>query len=255
MVRGTPTYAEKAASVLENLATEKSNAATIVAAGVESALLSLLDVTFQEGKVRRRDGTTLRNEEGYMLVGAASRLLRKVGKYEKLKLAPKFASLLTNILRSDVPLRVKDWVSACLLKLEQMSNGFGNEFQIGIPVDFEITVHDTIPWLVTEIGNDFSPTVRERAVMHLRQLMSQGSSAYSAVVINSGGVYPLVDLLREGTAEARAGALAVLYNLSMNEKNHSVILAAGAAPALVDLIRRGGLGWKLALYLLRALSS
>ncbi|KAL3688296.1 hypothetical protein R1sor_014605 [Riccia sorocarpa] len=253
MVRGTPTYAEKAASVLENLATEKSNAAAIVAAGVESALLSLLDVTFQEGKVTRRDGTTMLVEEGYMLVGAASRLLGKVGKYQKLKLAPKFASLLTNILRSDVPLRVKDWVSACLLKLERMSNGFGDEFQIGVPVDFEVTVHDTIPWLVTEIGNDFSPTVRERAVMHLRQLMSQGSSAYSAAIINAGGVYPLVDLLRKGTAEARAAALAVLYNLSMNEENHSVILAAGATPALVDLIRRGGLGWNLALYLLRAL--
>ncbi|KAL2630411.1 hypothetical protein R1flu_015097 [Riccia fluitans] len=253
MVSGSPTYAEKAASVLENLATEKSNATALVDAEVESALLSLLNVTFQEGKVIRHDGKALLNEEGYMLIVAASRLLEKLGKYQKLTLAPKFGALLINILRSDVPLRVKDWVSACLLKLEQLSNGFGDEFQLELPVDFEVTVHDTIPWLVTEMGKDFSPTVRERAAMHLRQLISQGSSGYLAAIANAGGVYPLVDLLKEGTAEARAAAIAILYNLSMNEENHSVILAAGASPSLVDLVRRGGPGWKLALYLLRAL--
>lgn len=204
------------------------------------------------GLVEMRDGKIISKEDGYMLIGAASRLLEKLARYEKVNTSI-FVPLFTNVLQSQAPLRVKDWVSACLLKLEQVSEGRG--YQIEVPLDLEVTIHDTIPWLVTEIGEDFSPTVRERAVMHLRHLMSQGRSTYAAAIANSGGIFPLVSLLKAGSSDARDAAIAILYNLSMNEDNHPAIMAAGAVPCLVELIRRGVPEWKLALYLLRALPS
>ena len=49
LATGTPLQAEKAAMVLENLAMERANADAMVDAGVESALLSRLDVVVQQG--------------------------------------------------------------------------------------------------------------------------------------------------------------------------------------------------------------
>ncbi|CAM6094598.1 unnamed protein product [Calypogeia fissa] len=252
VMNGSPGQAEGAICVLENIVTEGPNAKVIMEANVESALKFLLDVDFPEGLVEMRDGKGISKEDGYMLIGAAARLLEKLARYEMVNVSV-FAPLLTNVLQSEAPLKVKDWVSACLLKLEQVSKGRG--FKLEVPLDLEVTIHDTIPWLVTEIGEDFSPTVRERAVMHLRHLITQGMSTYAAAIANSGGILPLVNLLKVGSSDARDAAIAILYNLSMNEDNHPPIMAAGVVPCLVELIRSGVPEWKLALYLLRALPS
>jgi len=51
LAAGSLVQAEKAASVLENLANERENAEAMVKAGVQSALLSRLNVKVQEGIV------------------------------------------------------------------------------------------------------------------------------------------------------------------------------------------------------------
>lgn len=50
LATGSPLQAEKAASVLENLAKERENAEAVVKVGVEAALLSRLNVKVQEGR-------------------------------------------------------------------------------------------------------------------------------------------------------------------------------------------------------------
>lgn len=199
-----------------------------------------------------RAGKMISKEDSYMLIGAASRLLEKLARFERVKTS-RFAPLLANILQSQVPLRVKDWVSVCLLKLEQVGDDL--DYVLEVPMDLEVTIHDTIPWLITEMGEEFSPTVRERAVMHLRCLMSQGRSAYVVAVANKGGIVPLVNMLKVGSSDAKGASVAILYNLSMNKDNHPTMMASGVVPCLVELIRTRAPDWKLALYLLRTLPS
>lgn len=49
LASGTTSQAEKAAYVLENLATEEGNAEAMVTAGIEAALVSRFDLNFEDG--------------------------------------------------------------------------------------------------------------------------------------------------------------------------------------------------------------
>ena len=59
LATGSPLQAEKAAGVLENLATDRGNAEAMVKAEVEFALLSRLNVKLQEGIAFRLDIFTI----------------------------------------------------------------------------------------------------------------------------------------------------------------------------------------------------
>jgi len=190
------------------------------------------------------------------VVIAASKLLEGLVKHDTVVDAieiDQVASVLLNILQAPTsPAHVKDWVSPCLWRLQQRVTD-----KSSLPIGLEITIHDRIPRLVEEIGApNNSPAaldVQERAALELQELVSQGVGAYSAAIASSGGIFPLVNLLENSTPKARSAALAVLYNLGMDEENHVAMLAAGAVPALQRLVKRGRPDWKLALYLLRSL--
>nr|PNR35431.1 hypothetical protein PHYPA_023331 [Physcomitrium patens] len=244
LATGSPLQAEKAASVLENLAKERENAEAVVKVGVEAALLSRLNVKVQEGDVS--------NADSWMVIIAASKLLEGLVKHDtvvdKIDI-DQVAAVLLNILQASTsPSYVKNWVSPCLRRLQSRVTDKGS-----LPIGLEITIHGRIPELLEEIGETSELDVQEKAVLEMQDLVSEGVGAYSAAIASGGGIFPLVSLLENGTDMARSAALAVLYNLGMDEENHAAMLAAEAVPALQRLIKREVPDWKLALYLLRTL--
>ncbi|CAM6036739.1 unnamed protein product [Sphagnum compactum] len=246
LASGTPSQAKKAVDVLENLAMEEKNAEAMVIAGVESALINLFDINLMEEDEE--------NADLWATITSAAKLLERLVRVEKVARQLRclqFASALVKILESPIsPLDVKDWVCPCLLRLQSLTP---KSMILDAPLDMEIAVHDTIPRLVQEITDTPIPEVQERAVLQLRNLLSHGLGAYSAAVSNTGGIFPLVNLLETGTTDARAAAIAVLYNLGMDSENHPAMLAAKIIPCLKRLVKTGAPEWKLALYLLRAL--
>lgn len=250
---GTPSLKEKAARVMENLAVREQHAESIVHAGVEIPLKSLLEVML-EGKGDALDTQdVIEREMTWAAIAAASRLLNKLLVYEKVRASIDCRSLalpLASVLKSDIPLHVKDWVSACLLNLDRL---VGITTNVNIPIESEVTIHDKIPRLVDEIGTSLDPDVQERAVIQLHDLVSQGIEGYVAAISNAGGIFPLVELLDKGTPKAREASLSVLYNIGTNEENHPALIRAGAVTYLQRIIRSENPQWMLALYLLRVL--
>lgn len=195
----------------------------------------------------------IEKEDTWAAVAAASRLLNKLLMHEQIRAAIDcrgLSLLLAKVLKTDIPLHVKDWVSACLLNLDRL---VGVTTIVSIPIELEVIVHDTIPRLVNEIGTSFDPGVQERAAIQLHELVSHGVEEYVAAISNAGGIFPLVELLEKGTPKAREAALSVLYNLGTNEENHPALIRAGVVTSLQRMVRSEFPQWKLALYLLRAL--
>lgn len=158
-----------------------------------------------------------------------------------------FTTLLLQILKSDIPVHYKDWVAACLVKLNSISGPFEN------PITTEITLHETIPRLIEQIKNSFSTEAQEAAVVELNRIISEDVVGATQAVAVQGGIFPLVKLLEEGSDRAVEAGLAVLYNLSMDNENHPAILAAGATPILRRIVLSGRPQWMKALRLLRNL--
>ncbi|KAJ7543007.1 hypothetical protein O6H91_09G021900 [Diphasiastrum complanatum] len=249
MLRGSPSLKEKAASVLENLATKEAHALEIIRTGIDHVFKEVFEVNMDGVGDEIHDP---KNQDTWLAVSASSRLLEKLLRFPgtaKFLNIPYLVEVLKRILRAETPLHVKDWASACLLRL---SRNAISATEIQVPVDLEVTVHDIIPRLVEEI-RVLSAEVQERAVLQLRDLVTEGIQDYAAAVANSGGIFPLVQVLHKGTPTARAATVSILYSLSMNDENHPAILAAGAVPFLERVVRTEAVEWKLALYLLRAL--
>ncbi|KAH8073040.1 hypothetical protein JL721_3015 [Aureococcus anophagefferens] len=62
----------------------------------------------------------------------------------------------------------------------------------------------------------------------------------SLAIAKAGGIPPLVELLRDGSAEAKLLAVAALCNLAYGNAANKVLIAeAGAVPPLVELLRSG----------------
>ena len=59
------------------------------------------------------------------------------------------------------------------------------------------------------------------------------------LIAEAGGIPPLVDLLRDGSAEGKLEAAAALGNLACNDDNQVLIAKAHGVPPLVDLLRAG----------------
>lgn len=254
LAAGSPFQKEKAARVMENLAIKEQHADRIVDAGVEHALKSSLDLNLDKGESEASDTQSIiQREESWAAVVAVCRLLNKLLTFDRVRNSidcKSFALSLAKVLKSDMPLHVKDWASACLLKLDRV---VGISTNVSIPLELEINLHDRIPRLIEEAGTSSDSVVQEKAVMQLRDLVLQGVEDYVVAISDLGGIFPLVDLLDKGTPMARVAALSVLYSIGMNEENHPALLRAGAVAHLQRIVRTGSPQWMLALDLLRVL--
>ncbi|KAB1670048.1 hypothetical protein ES319_1Z203900v1 [Gossypium barbadense] len=181
--------------------------------------------------------------------------LEAVFQQKAVKVLPKidsthFIKLLRKILKSDIPLRNKDWVAACLVKLCSISNpnvDFEN------PINMEVTLYETIPRLIEQIKLSLSPETQESAAVELNRIISEGVVDSTRAVASEVGIFPLVNLIEQGSDRAVEAALSILYNLSMDSDNHSAIIAAGAVPALRKIVLSQRSHWTRALRLLRNL--
>ncbi|KAM5566828.1 hypothetical protein ABKV19_015110 [Rosa sericea] len=255
----TPRLQRKAASILEFCTVIDPSMDTITSVDIESGL----DVVFQQKALEadmesevdyRQPGKhVLEVEEAGLVISAASRLLTKL--LDSKKFCQKidsahFTKLLCNILKSDIPLRNKDWVAGCLVKLGSLS---GPRLNVDDPINMEVTLHETIPRLMEQLKTSFSPQSKEAAVIELNRIISEGVVDSTRAVAAEGGIFPLVKLIEEGSERAVEACLAILYNLSMDSENHSAILAAGAVPVLRRIVLSERPQWRRALHLLRTL--
>lgn len=189
-------------------------------------------------------------EEAGLAVSAASRLLTRLLDHQQFRESlnsDHFTKLLRSILVSSIPLRNKEWVAACLVKLSSIS-GCNSD-----PVNVEVTLYERIPRLIEEMKSSFSPQVKEAAVLELNSIISQGVLDSSRAVASSGGIFAVVELMESGSEQALEASLAILYNLSMEVENHAAIIAAGAVPILRKIVLSERPQWMRALRLLRTL--
>ncbi|KAG4109572.1 hypothetical protein ERO13_1Z015600v2 [Gossypium hirsutum] len=248
----------KAASILEFITIIEPSMETIIKVDVSSGL----EAVFQQKAVKDKeadvegqelDEYALEIEEAGLAVSAASRLLTKLLDSEQFcqKIdSTHFIKLLRKILKSDIPLRNKDWVAACLVKLCSISNpnvDFEN------PINMEVTLYETIPRLIEQIKLSLSPETQESAAVELNRIISEGVVDSTRAVASEVGIFPLVNLIEQGSDRAVEAALSILYNLSMDSDNHSAIIAAGAVPALRKIVLSQRSHWTRALRLLRNL--
>ncbi|XP_031475988.1 uncharacterized protein LOC116247804 isoform X1 [Nymphaea colorata] len=246
-----PNLQQKAAIILENLADDEPYTSAIVAADVQSGLSAIF---LQRGK--DVSGSPEPNpavvEESGRAISAASRLFVKLLSLQQCQSAidtVKFIRLLHDILKSDVPLYTKDWVAACLIKLESLA---GPNMDLKNPINKEVILHGTIPRLIEEIESSESGG-QEEAVVELNHIISEGAIEYAREIAARGGIFPLVKAIDEGGERTREAGLAILYNLSMDSENHAAIVAAGAIPVLRRIVFSEGPQWMRALQLLRTL--
>lgn len=162
----------------------------------------------------------------------------------------KFVALLRRILKSNVPLQSKDWIAACLFKLEPRASLVDRS--VG-SIDMEITIYHTIPRLVEQMMTSSSFENKIKAVIELNSIISGGVMEYTRAVATAGGIFPLVKMIEESEGDVLEDGLAVLYNLSMDPENHPAIIAAGAVPLLKRIVRLESPHWNRALQLLRTL--
>lgn len=185
-------------------------------------------------------------------VGATVRLLTKLLNFDIFACSinsVRIVALLRRMLQSSVPLHSKDWVTACLIKLE--SRGLVDR-SVG-DIGMEITIYHTIPRLVEQMMTSFSFEKKRKAVRELNRIISGGVMEYTTAVATAGGIFPLVKMIEEGEGDVLEASLAVLYNLSMDPENHPPIIAAGAVPLLKRIVHVESPHWNRALQLLRTL--
>ncbi|KAG2589080.1 hypothetical protein PVAP13_5NG251700 [Panicum virgatum] len=254
----SPSLQAKVCCVLEHLAASEQHATAMTATCTGSVIEAILEIGVIHGT--RADSedfdnlTSVVTEEVSQAVSAAARLLTKLLNFDIFTRSinsEKFTSLLRRMLKSSFPLQSKDWLAACLVKLESRAGSSGDH---GVcSVDMEITIYQTIPRLVEQMLTSFSFENKRSAVMELNKIISSGVLEYTRAMADSGGIFPLVKMLEEGDEDALEAALAILYNLSMDPENHPAIIAAGAVPLLKRIVVAEGPHGTKALKLLRTL--
>ncbi|KAL0452132.1 UNVERIFIED_CONTAM: U-box domain-containing protein 14 [Sesamum latifolium] len=65
------------------------------------------------------------------------------------------------------------------------------------------------------------------------------NEANKGTIVNAGAIPDIVDVLKNGSTEARENAAATLFSLSVVDENKVAIGAAGAIPPLIDLLCQG----------------
>ncbi|XP_062212342.1 uncharacterized protein LOC133913241 isoform X2 [Phragmites australis] len=255
---GSPSLQAKVCSVLEHFAASEQHATAMIAACTGSVIETILEIGVIYGTrgdpENFDDLPSVVTEEVSQAVSAAVRLLTKLLDFDlfiRSINSEKFTSLLRRMLKSSFPLQSKDWLAACLVKLESRAGLSGDH---GVSsIDMEITIYETIPRLVEQMMTSFSFENKGSAVIELNKIISGGVMEYTRAVAAIGGIFPLVKLLEEGDEGALEASLAILYNLSMDPENHPAIIAAGAVPLLKRIVLAQGSHWTSALQLLRTL--
>ncbi|KAK4261752.1 hypothetical protein QN277_004708 [Acacia crassicarpa] len=255
----SPSLQAKAASILEFVALTDPTMVSTISVDIESAL----DEVFQQKILRISGGDPdvedqvseaypIEVEEAGLAISAASRLMTRLldCQHFRNKVNPShFIGLLRKILKSCIPLHTKEWVAACLVKLSPLSSDNPNLD----PINVEVTVYETIPRLVEQIKTSSSLEAQESAVVELNRIISEEAVHSARAIVSEGAIYPLVKLIEEGSERAIEAGLAILYNLSMDSKNHSLIVDAGAVPVLRRIVLSQRPQWDKALHLLRNL--
>ncbi|CAL4956381.1 unnamed protein product [Urochloa decumbens] len=253
-----PSLQAKVCCILEHLAPSEQHATAMTATSIGSVIEAILEIGVIHGT--RADSEDFDNlpsvatEEVSQAVSAAARLLTKLLNFDLFVRSinsEKFTSLLRRMLKTSFPLQSKDWLAACLVKLESRAGLSGNH---GVSsIDMEITIYQTIPRLVEQMMTSFSFEKKRSAVIELNKIISSGVLEYTRAVADTGGIFPLVKMLEEGDGGALEATLAILYNLSMDPENHPAIVAAGAVPLLKRIVLAEGPHWTNAIQLLRTL--
>lgn len=255
----SPNLQRKAASILEFVTIIEPD--KIIAVDIDSSLNAvfqqkIMDAMESDLDTQQPESVALEIEEAGLAISAASRLLTKLLDLDQFRRRTTnfthFTKLLRRILTSNIPLHHKDWVAACLVKLNSFSIPDRN---LENPINTEVTLYETIPRLIEEIKTSFSKEAQESAVMELNRIISEGMVDCTRAVANEGGIFALVKMIEEGSTSGKAveASLAVLYNLSMDDENHLTIVAAGAVPVLRRIVLSNQPQWKRALDLLRIL--
>ncbi|KAK1322331.1 hypothetical protein QJS10_CPA03g00692 [Acorus calamus] len=247
----SPITQMKSAIFLEYLSASEVNVSKLIEAGIVLGLSSVFQQGILEGTDDKID--LVEAEEAGQAIAAASRLLTKLLNSEQFNRAAdlaEFTLLLRRVLKSGIPLHSKDWVAACLVKLQSVA---GSDINPEASIDMEVTVYETIPRLVEQMKNSFSLDSREAAVIELNSIFSRGVLECCRAVAAEGGIPSLVKLVDEGSVSAQEASLAILYNLSMDDENHPAIISARAIPVLRRIILSEGPQMSRALRLLRTL--
>lgn len=252
----SPSLQRKAASILEFMAIIKPCVDSFIAPKIESGLLAVFqqkvltdaqaDIDIHDSDLHPAD-----LEEAGLAISAASRLLTKLLDFDHFQCSintDQFTDILRKILKSNIPLYYKDWIAAALAKLSSVQADIN-------PIVTEVTLYETIPRLIEQIKTSSSPQAQESAVIELNRIISEGVGDSMGVVAAEDGVYPLVKLIDDRRSSERSveAGLAILYNLSMDSKNHPMILAAEVVPVLRKIILSERPQWVRALHLLRNL--
>ncbi|PIA63866.1 hypothetical protein AQUCO_00201293v1 [Aquilegia coerulea] len=255
IMKTSPSLQRQVASILEYIATIEPSMEKLIAADIESGLNAVFDSRFICGMEEDTDTQQLELSalEAGVAISAASRLLTKLLDVEEFRHSIKSGPLkqkLRKVLMSNIPLHNKDWVAACLIKLE---SSVGSQLDPENLINKDVTLYEKIPRLIEQIRTSFSPEAQEAAVIELNAIISTGVVDFTRAVADKGGIFPLVKMIEEGSRKAVEASLAILFNLSMDSENHSAIIAAGAVPALRRIVLSEGPQWMLALRLLRLL--
>ncbi|KAK4596752.1 hypothetical protein RGQ29_014694 [Quercus rubra] len=254
----SPNLQRKASSVLEFVTINDPSMDSIISVDIESGLAAVfqqkvLNDLDSDVEGQQPEKYALEVEEAGLAISAASRLLTKLldsPQFCQSINSSHFTKLLREILKSNVPLHYKDWVAASLVKLSSLSD---RKLDSGNPINMEVTLYETIPRLIEKMKTSFSPEAKEAAVMELNRIIAEGMVDSTQAIASEGGIFPLVNLIEDGSERAVEASLGILYNLSMDSENHSTILAAGAVPALRRIVQLQRPQWPRALHVLRTL--
>ncbi|KAF0898263.1 hypothetical protein E2562_005852 [Oryza meyeriana var. granulata] len=254
----SPSLQEKAASILEHLAAFDQHATAMTAARLGSVIEAILEMGVIHGTTGDPENfdelPTVMIEQVSRAVSATVRLLTKLLNFDLFVRSistEKFIALLRQMLKSSIPLQSKDWLAACLIKLQSSSGLSGHESVSS--VDMEITIYETIPRLVEQMMTSLSFEDKRNAVIELNKIVSGGVMEYTRAVSTAGGIFPLVKMIEDSDGDALEASLAILYNLTMDPENHPAIIAAGAVPLLKQIVVAESTHWNRALQLLRTL--
>lgn len=256
-----PNLQRKVASILEYVTIVDPCIDSIISMDIQSGLDAVFSTKVLDEPVFDTDDQlpefkVVELEEAGLAISAASRLLTKLLKFDQFRHSinlTHFTRLLRKTLKSDIPLHNKDWVAACLVKINSFSNpylDFEND-----PIITEVVLYKTIPRLIEKLKSSFSQEEKESAVVELNRIVSEGMVDWGKVIASNDGILPLVNMIGEGSDRGVESGLAILYNLSMDNENHSAILAVGAVPILRRIVLSKGPRWMQALQLLRVLPS
>ncbi|XP_047181621.1 uncharacterized protein LOC124848056 [Vigna umbellata] len=256
-----PNLQGKAASVLEFVALSDPTLAPICFLDIECGLSSAFQQKIlkisgdmeSDAEDQFYEAYAIEFEEAGLAISAASRFLTILLDCEQFRNqinASYFIDMLREILKSNIPLRSKESVAACLLKLSSFSASITSVY----PINVEVTLYETIPRLLEQIKTSFSPEAQETAVVELNRIISEGVvDSTDEAIISEGAIRSLVMLIEEGSERAVDASLAILHNLSKNNENHSALVTAGAVQVLKRIVLANRPHWERALLLLRIL--